>query len=281
MVRSKGRKRKSDEDADPFWRIRFIDTAQFMMAPLDNLVKNLGNSTEQFPLTTAELQKNGVKEDHVPLLLSKGVYPYSYMDGWNKFNETALPSKDAFFNDLTGEDISDEAYDHATTVFNTLDMKNLGQYHDYYLLTDVLLLADVFESFRSSALVYYQLDPAHYWTIPSFAWDAFLLKSGVELELLQDADMYTFFEDGIRGGISMISHRYARANNNTFRSAMIHNSRRCLLFTWMLTISMVMRCQGSCQWGISSGWIMMILLGLGRMMSSLWMLMGTRGMCSR
>ena len=96
MKRQKNKKRKSDEDDTPFWRIRFIDTAQFMKDKLDNLVKNLGNTVEDFPLTTAELKKKGVKEDHVPLLLSKGVYPYSYMDGWSKFNDTKLPPKEAF-----------------------------------------------------------------------------------------------------------------------------------------------------------------------------------------
>lgn len=92
-------------------------------------------------------------------------------------------------------------------------MQTFGQYHDLYLLTDVLLLADVFENFRTLCLNYYQLDPAHYYTSPGYAWDAMLKKTGVKLQLLDDIDMFLMIENGIRGGVSMISKKYAKANN--------------------------------------------------------------------
>ena len=92
-------------------------------------------------------------------------------------------------------------------------MENLGQYHDLYLRTDVLLLTDVFEHFRDLCLEYYGLDPAHYFTLPNFAWDAMLLKTGVEIDPLTDQEMYEMIEKGLRGGMCQVSHKEAKANN--------------------------------------------------------------------
>ena len=135
------------------------------------------------------------------------------MDGMDKFQEQQLPPKEAFYSKLTEEHISGEDYQHAQTVFATFQLQNLGEYHDLYLQSDVLLLADVFENFRNICLNYYELDPAHFYTSPSLAWAACLKMTDVELELLTDPDMYLFVEEGIRGGISMISNRYSKANN--------------------------------------------------------------------
>jgi len=92
-------------------------------------------------------------------------------------------------------------------------MKTFREYHDLYLKTDVLLLADVFENFRNICLNNYDLDPTWYYTSPGLAWDACLKKTEVELKLLSDPDMLLMVEQGIRGGVSMISKRYAKANN--------------------------------------------------------------------
>ena len=109
--------------------------------------------------------------------------------------------------------ISDEDYDHARNVWEKSGLKNIGEYHDLYLKSDVLLLADVFEEFRIVCLENYQLDPAWYYTSPGLAWDAALKKTGVRLELLRDPDMLLMFEEGIRGGVSMITKRHGKANN--------------------------------------------------------------------
>ena len=97
-------------------------------------------------------------------MIKKGVYPYEYMDGWKKFEETSLPRKDAFYSMLNMKDISDQVYEHAQLVWNTMEKKALGCYHNTYLKTDVLLLADVFETFRSTCLKNYKLDPGHFYT---------------------------------------------------------------------------------------------------------------------
>ena len=109
--------------------------------------------------------------------------------------------------------ISDDDYEHAKEVWKEFGVKNLGEYHDLNLKSDVLLLAYVFEEFRNVCLENYSLDPAWYYTSPGLSWDALLKHSGVKLELLTDVDILLLFEKGIRGGVSMIPNRYGKANN--------------------------------------------------------------------
>ena len=92
-------------------------------------------------------------------------------------------------------------------------MKNLGEHHDLYLKTDVLLLSNVFEKFRNDCLENHKLDPAHFYTSPGLAWQACWKKTGVKLELLTDPDMLLMFEKGIRGGITQAVHRYGKASD--------------------------------------------------------------------
>ena len=109
--------------------------------------------------------------------------------------------------------ISDDDYTHAQNVWATFGCKTSGDYSDLYCGTDVLFLADVFETIRKMCLRQYGLDPAHYYTSPGLSWDALLKKTGMELELLTDYDQHLFIERGMRGGISMVSKRHAKANN--------------------------------------------------------------------
>ena len=124
-----------------------------------------------------------------------------------------MPPKEEFNSKLNDCGISDDDYNHAKKVWKEFRVKNLGEYHDLYLKSDVLLLADVFEEFRNVCLENYSLDPAWYYTSPGLSWDALLKHSGVRLELLTDVDMLLLFEKGIRGGVSMIPNRYSKANN--------------------------------------------------------------------
>ena len=139
-------------------------------------------------------------------LLRKGVYPYEYMDNWERFNETSLPSKESFYSNLNMENIEDIDYRHGNNVFNKFKLNNLGDYHDLYVQSDTLLLADVFENFRDMCLKEYELDPAHFLSLPGLAWQACLKKANVELELLTDYDMLLMVEEGIRGGICHSIH---------------------------------------------------------------------------
>ena len=191
--------------------LKFIDSYQFMASPLANLAKALPDNKYIF---TSEAF-SGEKLD---LMKVKGLYPYDYMDSFQKFSQTELPKREDFYSLLTDEEISESEYAHAKKVWKTFKIKNMGQYHDLYLKSDVLLLADVFENFRKQYLDTFGLDPAHYVSLPSSSWDAMLKMTGVRLDLLSDVEMLNFFEKGMRGGISTITHRYAVANNKYMKN---------------------------------------------------------------
>ena len=189
---------------------KFIDSYQFMGASLQKLVTNLaveGNDKFQNMMTHVQ---NSEQQD---LLLRKGVYPYDYVDEPPKFAEMKLPPQEDFYSQLQEEGISNEDYAHAQKVWDVFHCNTFGEYHDLYLKKDVLLLADVFENFRNVCLTTYELDPTHYYTAPGLSWDAMLKHTQVQLELIDDIDMYQMVEKGIRGGISVITHKYAKANN--------------------------------------------------------------------
>ena len=134
------------------------------------------------------------------LLLRKGVYPYEYMDSWERFNETSLPSKKEFYSNLNMEDIDNIDCRHGNNVFKSFKLENLGDYHDLYVKRDTLL-ADGFENFRDMCLKEYELDPAHFVSLPGLAWQACLKKTNIELELLTDYDMLLMVEKGISHSI--------------------------------------------------------------------------------
>ena len=140
------------------------------------------------------------------------------MDCWERFDETSLPDKEAFYSSLNMEDITDVDYRYAKRVFNGVTLKslinkNLGDYHVLYVQSDTLLLADVFENFRNMCIKVYELDPARFFSAPGLAWQACLKKTDVELELITDVDMLLMIEKGIRAGICHAVYRYAEANN--------------------------------------------------------------------
>ena len=185
--------------------LTFIDSFQFMGFSLEKLVSNL-------PKESLKYTSKIFKGNKLDLMARKGVYPYDYMDSFDKFNDN-LPSKEDFYSILNNEHISDKDYKHAQDVWNTFSLKNMGDYHDLYLKSDILLLADVFENFRKTCLEYYKLDPCYYFTSPGLSWDAMLKMTDIKLELITDIDMFQFIEKGLRGGISYIANRYGKANN--------------------------------------------------------------------
>ena len=202
-----------------FKNLCFKDSFSFLSSSLDKLVKLTkyedGEKKEKWEKNFTFSKRNPYvnnKED-LDLLTDKGVYPYDYFDSFDKFRERQLPPKDKFYSRLTQTDISDEEYKRAQKIWEHFGIRTLGQYHDLYLKTDVLLLTDVFENFRELCLEYYELDPAHYFTLPNFAWDAMLLKTKVQLEPLTDKEMYEMIEHGLRGGMCQVSTKEAKANN--------------------------------------------------------------------
>ena len=134
------------------------------------------------------------------LLLRKGVYPYEYMDSWERFNETSLPPKKDFYSKLILEDISEKDNNHAQKVFEEY-CTDMGDYHDLYVQTDTLLLVDDFEKFRDKCIKIYGLDPSYFLSSPGLAWQACLKKTEVKLEVLTDYHMLLMIEEGIRGGM--------------------------------------------------------------------------------
>ena len=152
-------------------------------------------------------------EEQAELIKQKGFYPYEYMNTEEKFKDTKLPPRKAFYSKLSGRGITKTDYKHAWNVWKTFNMKTFKDYHELYNETDVLLLADVFENFRDLCLKIYELDPVYYFTAPGLACDACLKMTNINLELLSNPDMLLMFEKGIRGGISIISNRYGEANN--------------------------------------------------------------------
>ena len=129
------------------------------------------------------------------------------MDSCERFDETSLVDKEAFYSSLNMENITDIDYRHANKVFRIFKLENLGDYHDLYVQSDTLLLANVYENFGNMCIEVYELDPAHFLSAPGLAWQASLKKTGVELELITNVDMLLMIEIGIRGGICHAIHR--------------------------------------------------------------------------
>ena len=187
--------------------LRFIDSFKFMSSSLDSLINNLACGGSEF-FGFEEYSENQYK-----LLIKKGIYPYEYMTDWDKFKETKLPPREAFHSKLNMSGVGNEDYEHANRVWKKFGLKYFGEYHDLYLKTDVIRLANIFEAFRKVCLKNYGLDPAHFYTAPGLAWKACLKKTRICLELLLDPDMLLMFERGIRGGITQSVNRWVKANN--------------------------------------------------------------------
>ena len=189
--------------------LAFIDSMQFMNSSLDALVNNLPDNG--FKYLSQEFSSEQLK-----LVKQKGVYPYEYMNGLKKFSGDKLPDKCKCFSSLKDECISEKDYLHAVDVWNIFKMNTMGDFHNLYLKTDALLLADV--CVINTCLDYYQLDPCHYFSIPGLSCDVMLKITQTELEFISNIDMYLFVEKGMRGGISYIAKRFSKTNNKFMQS---------------------------------------------------------------
>ena len=184
---------------------------------LEKQVKNL--SDNDFKQLTEEFGSRNLE-----LLKQKDAYPYEYMDNFKRFKKEKLSDTKCFYSsvkDGTTDDngekldghISDTDYLTCKKIWNKFTMKNMGGYHDHYLKKDVLLLADVFEKFIETCLKFYGLNPCHNFGSPGLSWGAMLKMTGVRLEKIVDIDMYLFIEKRLRGGVSYVAKRYAKAND--------------------------------------------------------------------
>ena len=228
------KKKIENKDLEITYKIKFIDSYRFMSPSLSKLVDNSSegihnnkcldcNSCLDYVKTKNEklllkcfncntyykkkFNKELIKKfkntysfcnndlNKFILLLRKGVYPYEYMDSWERFNETSLPNKKDFYSNLNMESIDDIDYRHGNNVFKSFKLENLGDYHDLHVKRDTLLLADVFENFRDMCIKVYELEPAHFVSLPGLAWQACLKKTNIELELLTDYDMLLMVEE--------------------------------------------------------------------------------------
>ena len=146
------------------------------------------------------------------------------MNSFERFNKEKLPARKYFYSSTENGKIGDDGIisdchisvkDYLTheKTSDKFEMKNMGDYHDHYLKRDLLLLVDVYKRFIGTCLKYYRLDPCHYFSSPGLSWDAMLKMADIKLEKMSDINKYLFIEKGLRGGISYIAKRYAKANN--------------------------------------------------------------------
>ena len=195
---------KLGNEKEKLIELEFIDSFKFMASSLDSLTKNLvGGGNKMFGFENCS-------EKQYELLTRKVVYQYEHITSWDRFEDTKLSPIESFYSSLNMSGVSESDYQHAQRVWGEFGVRNIGHYHDLYLRTDVVLLANVFEAFRDTCLRHYSLDPAHFYMASGLAWKACLKKTEVRLEL---PDMLLMFERGIRGGITQAVHRYASANN--------------------------------------------------------------------
>ena len=131
----------------------------------------------------------------------------------NYFFSSTKKGKIGDYGKISDDHISVKNYLASKKIWDKFNMKNMGDYHDHYLKKDALFLAHVFEKFISKCLKFYGLDPCHYFSSPGLSWDAKLKMTGVRLKKISDIDKYLFIEKGLRGGISYIDKRFAKANN--------------------------------------------------------------------
>lgn len=197
-----------------------------MQSSLENLVSITEEKDLKF--TKAHFKKN------FHLMSAKGIFPYDYITSFEKLNETSLPPIDAFYNALTDSHITEEQYKHAQNVWEKTNCETLEDYARIYLESDVLLLSDVMENFRDLAMSIYKLDCNNYYTLPGLAYDACLKITKVELELLGNIEDLNFFERALRGGLTQVSHRYAKANNEYMKN---YDPKKPDVYLWYLDVN--------------------------------------------
>ena len=187
-----------------FFNVAFRDSYQFMSSSLAKLTNDL----ESLPYT--EVLKREYAKLSDSTIKRKGVFPYSYFNNLGRLQETSLPPRSAFKNDLSGEECSEEDYRFAQRAWQEFDCQTFGDYLMVYLKLDVLLLACVFEKFRQKTLEQDGLEPTHFISLPGLSFLSAFKMTGATIDLITDIEMYTFFERGIRGGMTFVNKHLVR-----------------------------------------------------------------------
>ena len=255
-------------------RVLFLDSYQFALKGLEELVGTM--TDDDFPITKTEFDckndgttwahchavdddvdacewcKVNLEEERFQQLRQKGIFFYDYFNSVERLKETALPKREHFFNRLNDEECSERNYAHAKRVWSVQKCTTLRDYHDIYLRTDVALLADFFEKFRTTCMESYGVDAAQYFSTPGMAWDCALKFSGVELELIDNDEMYSFFESSIE---VVFPKYHCDMLQQTFRrwKRMIHQNLELTFCLLTPTICTVKQCLTQCRWVDSAG----------------------------
>jgi hypothetical protein len=199
-----------------FWGFKLLDSNQLMPGSLAEHLGNLPDAWKRsmWSFVGADVWGGDVgRQERFERLKGKGVFPYDWLDGPAKLAAAELPPREAWFNSLTGKEVCDADLTLAQRVWQSFRCRSMCDYMHAYMGADVAGLADVVEYFRRGIHREYGLDPVHCISAASLSWQAMLRFTRVELELLSDADMYMFFERGIRGGLAVVATRHAVASN--------------------------------------------------------------------
>ena len=184
------------------WRdMIFLDSIKFMSNSLSEIVMTL--TPEQMKLAKNLYRRNGITDDTMIEILSrKNVFPYIWFDSYDKLFATCLPGEEHFE--------SKEDYEYAVKAWKILDCKTFKDYHDMYLLADVVLLGACFQAFRETVYDKYQSDPAYYIGLPGLSWSLAMKTCSKMIELLDNQEDYLVFQESLQGGIVQVCQRYAR-----------------------------------------------------------------------
>lgn len=204
-----------------FFTLSFIDSFQFMSSSLATLAEN----HKTLPYTEALKLKTPSLSDEV--LRRKGIFPYSFFSSFEVLNDTTLPPRQAFTNDLTNEECSESNYEHAFRAWHEFGCKTFKDYLMRYLELDVRILRDVFEEFRRMSLSQDGLDPVHYVSLPGLSFHSAFKMTDEKIDLLQNEFLYNLFERGIRGGLTYVNthhatDRFIQENGQTFRQILMY-----------------------------------------------------------
>jgi len=204
-----------------FNKVILLDSAAFLSESLEKLVNVLNVSEHRYPLMRQKFHD----EEELKLLLRKGVFPYDFVTYLERLKECKeLPEKKHFHNDLLDEDISDDDYEHAKAVFQKFKMKDMLDYSNLYNLTDCYLLAEVVMQFRKDVLKDYQIEMGHYYSLPHMAKDIMFKSTATAVEFMSDLEMIAMVRKGVRGGLSFVGTRHAKADKDHTITALDFNS---------------------------------------------------------